>query len=376
MIMYREISQQLIKFIQRSKPRAVLLLGLRQTGKTTLAKAICEKTKHQIFNFDLASDRREFAQSDRYSLADFAERFADKIIIIDEVQKMPEATEIIKHLYDQYKMKFILTGSSELKIKQNFGDSLAGRLRTWRLYPLSVKEILVQKGKIDETETPDYEASRLKLQKYLVYGSLPAIENIAPEEYPLFLKDFTEALLSKDILEISGIKKSVKVYTLARLLALQIGQLVNVNELSMLIEISRPSVYNYLDILEQMNIIIRAYPISTNERRAISEKFKVYFTDLGIRNFLVGNFENFNSRLDRGALLENAVYVGLKRKLDYRGKIYKMGFFRSKTGSEIDIVIKSDLNKEYLYEVKSAGKFARKKDAVEYITLENAWKYF
>lgn len=373
MIMYREIKQQIEKFIQGSKPRAVLLLGLRQTGKTTLAKAICEKTEYQIFNFDLVSDRREFSQSDRHSLADFAERYADKIIIIDEVQKMPEATQIIKHLYDQYKMKFILTGSSELKIKQNFGDSLAGRLRTWRLYPLSIKEILVQEGKIGEDKTPDYESSRLKLQKYLVYGSLPTIENIAPAEYPLFLKDFTEALLSKDILEISGIKKSVKIYSLARFLAMQVGQLVNVNELSILAEISRPSVYNYLDILEQMNIIVRAYPISTNERRAISEKFKVYFTDLGIRNFLVGNFESFNSRLDRGALLENAAYAGIKRKLDYEQKIYKMGFFRSKTGSEIDIVVKSD--KEYLYEVKSAKKFMLKKGNVEYITLENIWKY-
>lgn len=374
MIMYREIGQQIKKFIQDPKPRIVLLLGLRQTGKTSLVKAICEKEKHQIFNFDLVSDRQEFSQSNRHSLADFSEHFGNKIIIIDEVQKMPEATQIIKHLYDQYKMKFILTGSSELKIKQNFGDSLAGRLRTFHLYPLSLKEILVQGGKIGENEMPDYESSRLKLQKYFVYGSLPAIENINPEEYSLFLKDFTEALLSKDILEISGIKKSTKVYALARFLAMQIGQLVNVNELSMLVEISRASVYNYLDILEQMNIIIRAYPISTNERQAISEKFKVYFTDLGIRNFLVGNFESFNSRLDKGALLENVAYVSLKRKLDYKGEIYKMGFFRSKTGSEIDIVIKAD--KEYLYEVKSAKKFMLKKGNVEYITLENIWKYF
>lgn len=372
--MYREISHQIKKFIQGPNPKAVLLLGLRQTGKTTLAKALCEKIKYQIFNFDLISDRREFSQSSRHSLADFSERYKNQVIIIDEVQKMPEATQIIKHLYDQYEIKFILTGSSELKIKNNFGDSLAGRARTFRLYPLSLKEILVQENKIGENETPDYEMSQIKLQKYLVYGSLPAVENIDSEEYPLFLKDFTEALLSKDILEISGIKKSVKIYALARFLAMQIGQLVNVNELSTLTEVSRPSVYNYLDILEQMNIIIKAYPISTNERRAISEKFKVYFIDLGIRNFLVGNFESLNSRLDRGALLENAAYAGIKRKLDYEQKIYKMGFFRSKTGSEIDIVVKSD--KEYLYEVKSAKKFMPKKGDVEYITLENIWKYF
>lgn len=371
--MYREINQLIKKFVQKPEPRVVLILGLRQTGKTTLAKDVCSGQKYQIFNFDLVSDRQEFFEVDRYSLADFSERFKKQIIFIDEVQKMPESTEVIKHLYDRYKMRFILTGSSELKIKRNLGDTLAGRLRTFRLYPLSLKEILVQENKISESEKNDYELSQVKLQKYLVYGSLPAMENIEPKEYALFLKEFTETLLSKDILEVAEIKKSTKVYALARFLAMQIGQLVNVNELSILAEISRPSVYNYLDILEQMNIVVRAYPISTNEREAISEKFKVYFTDLGVRNSLINNFDSLPNRIDIGALLENAAYIGIKRKLDYAGKVYKMGFFRSKTGSEIDIVVKSD--KEYLYEVKSSKKLPPKKGAVEYITRKNIWEY-
>ena len=371
--MYRVIKSQIEKHLKKPKARAVLILGLRQTGKTTLAKAVCEGKKHQIFNFDLISDRQEFSDANRHSLADFSKRFKNQIIIIDEVQKMPEATEIIKHLYDQYKMKFILTGSSEIKIRKNFGDSLAGRVKTWRLYPLSFREILVQGKKIGEKEKLDYELSQIELQKYLIYGSLPAVENLPGEEHPIFLKDFTEALLSKDILEVAEIKKSTKIYSLAKFLAMQVGQLVNVNELAMLTEISRPSIYNYLDILEQMNIIIRAYPVSTNERQAISEKFKVYFSDLGLRNFLVGNFESLPNRIDAGALLENAAYVGIKRGLDYSGKMYKLGFFRSKTGSEIDIVVKTD--KEYLYEVKAAKKYALKKGKVKYITKENIWEY-
>lgn len=371
--MYREIKTQIKKYLQGKGSKAALILGLRQTGKTTLAKSVGFGQKHQIFNFDLVSDRQEFIESNRHSLRDFYNRNKEKLIIIDEVQKMPEATEIIKHLYDNYDMKFILTGSSELKIKKNFGDSLAGRIRTWRLYPLSMKEILVQEKTIKEKENPEYEQTQAKLYKYLVFGSLPAIQNLNPDEYHIFLKDFTDALLSKDILEISDIKKPTKVYALARLLAMQIGQLVNVNELAMLAEISRPSIYNYLDILEQMNIIVRAYPVSTNERKAISEKFKVYFSDLGIRNLLVSNFENLNSRLDQGALLENAAYLGIKRRLDYSGRIYKMGFFRSKTGSEIDIVVKTD--KEYLYEVKTAKKYISKTGQVKYITKDNIWEY-
>ncbi len=372
--MYREILKKVKKTISAKNAPIVIVLGLRQTGKTTLAKSACAGKKFQIFNFDLLSDRQEFEKTNRHSLADFASRYKGKIIFIDEVQKMPQSTAIIKHLFDQYKLKFILTGSSELKIKKNMGDSLAGRTKIFRLYSLSVKEILVQKRKIKENEKPSFDPANELLQRYLVFGSLPNLENISPDEYESFLKDFADSLLSKDILEISGIKKSTRIYALAKLLALQVGQLVNINEIAMLVELSRPTVYGYLDILEQMNIICRAPALSTNERKAISEKFKVYFTDLGIRNQLAGNFENLNTRLDTGALMENAAYIGIKRKLDYAGEIYKMGFFRSRTGSEIDIVVKSG-GREYLYEVKTSEKFQKKKGKVEYITKNNIWEY-
>ena len=372
--MYRHISENIKNALKAENPPIILILGLRQTGKTTLAKAVCSEIGYQMFNFDLLSDRREFEQSDRHSLADFAERYKDKIILIDEVQKMPEATSIIKHLFDNCKLKFVLTGSSELKIRKNFGDTLAGRTKVFHLYPLSIKELLTQDGKIKETEGPSFDLAQIKLQKYLVFGSLPNIENIKPEEYAPHLKNFTETLLSKDVLEISGIKKSTKLYGLAKLLALQVGQLVNVNEVAMLAELSRPTIYNYLDVLEQMNIISRAYAVSINERKAISEKFKVYFTDLGVRNALINNFENLHMRTDMGALLENAVYMGIKRQLDYGERIYKMGFFRSKTGSEIDIVVKSN-NETHLYEVKTSARFQKKKGEISYITKSDAWKY-
>ena len=372
--MYRYISEDIKNALKAENPTIILILGLRQTGKTTLAKAVCSEKGYQMFNFDLLSDRREFERVDRHSLADFAERYKDKVILIDEVQKMPEATSIIKHLFDNYKLRFVLTGSSELKIRKNFGDTLAGRTKVFHLYPLSIKELLTQERKIKETENPSLDLAQIKLQKYLVFGSLPNIENIKPEEYALHLKNFAETLLSKDVLEISGIKKSTKLYGLAKLLAWQVGQLVNVNEVAMLAELSRPTVYSYLDILEQMNIISRAHAVSINERKAISEKFKVYFTDLGVRNALINNFENLQTRLDIGALLENAVYMGIKRQLDYEHRTYKMGFFRSKTGSEIDIVAQYN-GKTYLYEVKTSDRFQRKKGVVSYITKSNAWKY-
>lgn len=373
--MYRELSHQISLMLSQPHPPIILILGLRQTGKSTLVDALIKQLPHQRFSFDLVSDRKEFLNQNRHALADFATRYQNTIVFIDEVQKCPEATNIIKHLYDVYKLKFIMTGSSELLIKKHMGDSLAGRLRQFRLYPLSLHEIAVQRNLTAPNGNLLHDRAQQLLQTYLIYGSLPNLENISIVEHSRYLSDFIESLLAKDILEIAHITKSTHIFALAKLLALQIGQLVNVNELATLTELSRNSIYHYLDIFEQLNLIFRVYPLSTNNRRAISAKFKVYFTDIGLRNALIGNFSPLHTRLDGGNLLENAVFMGMKRHLDYTlSHRYELGFFRSINGSELDMVVKTD-GKEQLYEIKSSPKYMNKKGIVTYITMQNAWEY-
>lgn len=373
--MFRDISYQISETLQQPNPPIILILGLRQTGKSTLVTNLISSFPHQQFSFDLHTDQKEFLDQNRHSLADFASRYKNTLIFIDEVQKCPDATNIIKHLYDVYHMKFIITGSSELKIKQHMGDSLAGRMRQFRLYPLTLREIAIQRNLIAQPDILTDDQAQELMQRYLIYGSLPHLENIPVANHPQYLADFLETLLSKDILEIAHITKSIQIFSLAKLLAQQIGQLVNVNELSLLIELSRNSIYHYLDVFEQLNLITRSYPLSTNSRRAISAKCKIYFTDNGLRNALLNNFSPLQSRLDSGNLLENAIYIGMKRHLDYTiPHRYELGFFRSLNGSEIDMVVKTE-GKEQLYEVKSSPKYMNKKGAVTYITMQNAWEY-
>lgn len=374
--MYRTIAASIQQTLKQNHPPIVLIVGLRQTGKSTLAQSLVSSTPVQLFNFDLISDREEFLNQNRHTLAEFARRYAQHTIIIDEVQKCPEATNIIKHLYDQHHLRFLLTGSSELKITKHVGDSLAGRIKQYRLYPLSLKELLIQRGAVSESSSRlTYDLCQPILSSYLVYGSLPKLENISVADHTSHLFNLSEGLLTTDILELEQIKKSTKIVTLAKLLAQQIGQLVNIQELSTLTELSRVSIYRYLDIFEQLNIICRAYPLSTNNRRAISAKFKVYFTDLGIRNALVNAFNPIQSRLDTGPLLENAVYIGIKRTMEYTiPHAYDLGFFRDRNGSELDIVLRHD-GKEQLYEIKSSPKYMNKKGIVTYITMQNAWEY-
>ena len=349
---------------------------MRQVGKSTLATSLVEGKNFVRFNFDLTSDILDFVNQGRHDLDLFSQKYKDNIIIIDEIQKSPEATSIVKHLYDNYDFKFILTGSSEVKIKKGIGDSLAGRVHVVRLYPLSFEEINLQNNLDWDTKLKynNYDFNQKALLKNLIYGSLPNLENIEVSQYETYLDDYTNLVFSKDVLEVSGTRKPTQVYLLAKLLALQIGQLVNFNELAINCEMSRVMVYTYIDIFEQMGLIISAKPISTNERESISRSTKIYFTDLGVRNSLIGNFENFNNRIDKGQLLENAVFVGLKRRLDYDRNQYKLGFFRSNYGTEIDIVLKTKDN-EKLYEVKTGMKNKRLKRNVEIITLEDAQKF-
>lgn len=367
--MYRELQTSLQVRLSQPKPPIILIIGMRQVGKTTLAVNLAKnKAGHIHFNFDLLSDIAEFINQDRHSLAAFAQKYQNNLIIVDEVQKAPQATAIIKHLYDNFQMPFILTGSSEIKLRKGLGDSLAGRIHEVKLYPLTLKEIRIQRQ-----EPENYDVNQKNLFNYLIYGSLPNLINIPPYEYEIYLKDYANTIISKDVLEIAGTRKSTQVYLLAKLLALQTGQLINFNELAINTEFSRETVYRYIDIFEQMGLIIKAKPISTNEREAISKATKIYFTDLGIRNALIDNWQSFSLRLDKGQLLENAVFVGMKKKLDYAKNNASLGFFRSVTGKEIDIVEKSGQN-EKLYEVKTKHK-ETKNNKVSVITLETAQKY-
>jgi len=375
--MYRELQSCLKLLLNQPKSPIILILGMRQSGKTTLAKNLVENRKHIIFNFDLSSDRLEFVNQTRYDLSLFHKKYNDSIIIIDEVQKEPEATSIIKHLYDNFNMKFILTGSSEVRIRKGMGDSLAGRIHEVKLYPLSLKEIAIQsKLKWEENlEFSNYDQNQENLFKTLLYGSLPNLLNIKLDKYEEYLNDYTNVVFSKDVLEVAGTRKGTQVYLLAKLLALQIGQLVNFNELAVNTEMSRESVYRYIDIFEQMGLIVKAKPISTNKRESISKATKIYFVDLGVRNSLIGNFENFSNRVDKGQLLENAVFIGIKRKLDYQGNNSLLGFFRSEYGSEIDIVLKKGKS-EKLYEIKTGKqKIMKRKSGVQLITLDTAQKF-
>ncbi len=153
------------------------------------------------------------------------------------------------------------------------------------------------------------------------------------------LKEIVDSYLFKDLLMIEGIKKPRLIVELTKYLAHHLGSMVNPNEIAATLGVSRNTVLSYIDLLERFFIVFRVYPYGKNLRNVMRKKFKIYFYDPGIRNAVIGNFIPLDQREDRGFLLENAVALGLKRRIDYERKPYELFYWRNYEGREVDIVL-------------------------------------
>ena len=227
-----------------------------------------------------------------------------------------------------------MTGSSSLGLFEKVKESLAGRKWVFQLYPISVNEI---KNNLTPFELND------KLGELMIYGSYPEVYTTTNHvEKQEILEDIVNAYLYKDIFELADIKHKYKIRDLLKLLAWQIGSIVSLNELSNRLGISRVAIENYIDMLEQSFVIFRLPSLSNNPRNEISKSVKIYFTDLGIRNALISNFSAIDLRNDIGVLWENFVIVERMKSYEYQRKQATRYFWRTYSGSELDLVEERD----------------------------------
>jgi uncharacterized protein len=341
----------------------VVLIGSRQVGKTTLMENLELEGEKILVNgqdpeiaelFQKYSNLRDYL---RINLSETIKGY----LLIDEFQFIPGISTILKLLVDQNKdLKIVCTGSSSLDILHKVEESLAGRVRIVEVFSLSFEEYLMFSDrelhknfiKCDintQKEVFDKQIA-IKLNEYLLYGGLPrAATQKEAEEKIEILDDIYRTYLLKDVRAYVRNEDTVGFNKMLRLLASQIGSMVNVNELSTTSGLSYKKCAEYLSLLEQMFIIKFLDPFLTNKRKVISKMQKVYFTDIGLRNLIYGSFNQMNIRTDGGNILENFVYLQLMRKL---GKVGSINYYRTHDGVEVDFLINN--YKEYIaVEVKS-----------------------
>lgn len=341
------------------KPEITIITGSRQVGKTVLLVQLKEfliknnsidENSIFFYNLDLIQDQDIFQNQ-----TDFIEFLRDhsrkqKIyIFVDEAQKVPEAASFFKGVYDSnLNIKLVLTGSSSLELKAGFRESLAGRKRVFQLSPFSFLEFLncrdgfladlLEPGgifsKIDEKKIIDY------YQEYMIYGGYPMVVLAQTQQDKILtLKEIYSSYIEKDVVGFLEIKHRFAFGRLIRLLAGQIGQLVKIDELAGNLGIDRKTVERYIFALEETFIIQRISPYFTNPRQEIIKSGKIYFNDLGIRNLALESFSKLNERIDKGSLLENAVFIELTGALTLPLKLY---FWRTKQGAEVDFIIEKN----------------------------------
>lgn len=370
-----------IKTHFRTYKEVLILLGARQVGKTTLLNRIFPHIKylsaetgpvHKILErFDPSAYQQLINPN-------------DELVIIDEVQKLSDPGRAIKIIYDHLpKHKLIITGSSAFNIKNKTSESMAGRKIDYHLYPLTLSEYLVQLDlepslsyagldKIIRNTLPHeilrpYDHKSL-LDNILLYGTYPAMLSHRRDEK--YLKSLVDSVIFKDLTELSLLENKSAALSLLKLLAHQIGSLVNYSELASRLGVSAPTVKRYIELFEQSFIIFTLPPYSTNQRDEIGKMPKVYFHDLGLRNSLIDNFTEMGSRSDAGALFENFIICELYKYNSYGNFGYRFNFWRTKSGSEVDLVLSKGDGTLLAIEVKSSSRRVNSSFTTRYPTAQ------
>lgn len=319
--------------------KAIIVLGPRQVGKTTLIHAFVENKNVLFLNGDDPQVRLQLSNANFNFLKTLVSDY--EVVVIDEAQRIENIGITVKMLIDaKLNKQFILTGSSSLDLSNQINEPLTGRKWEHQLFPLSWKEV-----KNHYTFAKAIE----KLESFLIFGMYPEV--VTHDNKRKILTQLASSYLYKDILELVNIKRPDLLIKILNALALQVGSEVSYNELSKILGVDRMTVVNYIDLLEKVFVIFRLYPYSTNQRNEITSKPKIYFYDNGIRNAVIGQFNPISNRQDIGALFENFIISEKIKKLNYEGFYGKTYYWRNTQQAEIDFleIIENEIT---AYEIK------------------------
>lgn len=357
MTIIRDLTLKLKDYLKQEE--LLLIIGARQAGKTTVLhqlKEILQNEGETIYFLNL-EDPDYLAllnQSPKKLFTIFPFDLEKKsYLLIDEVQYLANPSNFLKFIFDEYKdkIKIIASGSSAFYLDRKFQDSLAGRKRIFHLYTLSFKEFLrfrnedrLSQANFANLTLSEKEKIILYYQEYLSWGGYPRVVLAPPQEKKEILQDIAYSYIKKDVFE-ANIRQDEIFYKLFKILASQVGSLVNSSELASTLGVSKTTIDNYLYVMQKSFHLVLLKPFFKNVRKELTKMPKVYFLDLGLRNFFRGNFDLYSLREDKGSLLENAVL----RQLLERHNLEEIKYWRTIQKKEVDFVV----GENQAYEVKS-----------------------
>jgi predicted AAA+ superfamily ATPase len=337
-IFKREIENQIINNL--FKGGMVIILGPRQSGKTTLSQKIIKTfgSNGAYFNCEFAEVRKHFVVGEPDQLLGLIRE--KKIVVLDEAQTIQNIGKILKVFHDTYpQIQIIATGSSSFDLANKIKEPMTGRAFEFILPPLSVSEI---KNYI--------EISQNKLEEIMLYGCYPAVigaETIDQKKFEL--KKIATNYLYKDVYMFESIHNPKVFEDLLLHLAYATGSTVSVYKLGKDLGVAPSTIERYIRLLEQSYVIKRIYSYSRNFANELKKSYKVYFFDTGVRNAIVSSFEFDNKT--RGTIFENLFFIEKMKKGFLEAFPPRLNFWRTKQGLEIDLIEERD-KKIIAYECK------------------------
>ena len=337
-IFKRKIEDKILKSLK--KRGIIVLLGPRQSGKTTLVKKIAKDLDGKYFQCERADVRRYFVEGNPEELLKLIGK--SKLVIFDEAQTIENIGRMLKLFYDTYPdIKIVATGSSSFELSNKIKEPMTGRATEYILLPISLEELNI-KQKI----------TKKKLEELLLFGCYPAVINAKTKEDKIEeLYKISTNYLYKDVFTFEEVRNSKVFEDLLINLAWSLGSTVSTNKLSNDLGIATDTVERYIRLLEQAFVIKRVYSFSRNYSNELKKSYKIYFYDIGVRNVLAGLNKSIEERDDKGALFEGLFFSELQKKNTLQIISPKINFWRTRSGVEIDFV-ESVGNKIVAYECK------------------------
>lgn len=309
--------------------KAIIIVGPRQVGKTTLLRALQVKDGHIVVNWncDEPDVRQKLTNPTSTQLG--AEIGNADLILIDEAQRVQNIGITLKLLIDNFPEKqVIVTGSSALDLSNSINEPLTGRKYEYVLYPMASEELINHFGAQNE---------RRLLEHRLLYGCYPEVINNPGEEREI-LTNIASSYLYKDIFAFQDVRKPEIIEQLLQALALQLGSEVSFHELGKILGLNSLTIQRYMDLLEKSYVIFHLRSFSRNVRSELKKSRKIYFYDNGVRNALIGDFKPLSLRQDVGALWENFIISERIKHNAYHQFHGNSYFWRTQQQQEIDYI--------------------------------------
>lgn len=338
---------------------AVVVTGPRQSGKTTLLKALLQRT-HRIVSLENPDVRLRAREDPIGFLAQHAPP-----VIFDEIQYVPELLSYIKTRIDEHRApgQWICTGSQQFSLMQGVAQSLAGRAAVLTLLPFSYAERV---GRGEESRSfsallrslnaQDAQRDRVPLHECILRGNYPEIARTRTVDRELWCGAYIATYLERDVRNLAQIGDLSQFERFLKLCATRTGQILNLSDMARDIGISVPTAKRWLSLLETSHQIYLLYPYYRNIGKRLVKSPKLYFNDTALASYLLGIHarETLLASPHFGSLFETMIVIDFVKRFLHHGAMPSLSYLRTRDGLEVDMVVEEG-NSLHLFEIKSSS---------------------